>query len=216
LDSVNQLNTDLKNLTIKSNNQFEVLKEENVLLRKIMKGYVIEIDKLVTLNRDLEEDLEEAKKKISEKESSSEKVKSTTSNNRTNPAANYNNPFGDGGTGSGQGNGEGSGFGSDSGSGSRSRSRPGTGIGNDHGRVRLNNVNVENITVAKDATINYQLTVDANGNVVAFSLAGIRDMSLDEALINKVGTAIKKQVKYNRAKGSPLVYQYYTIHIKVE
>ena len=210
------------------------LENESRTLKMIIRDYVKQIDQLNSLNLNLEEklrnqeaqivkselyeDLENAKQKETGEEPETENIRPSSQSNHRYPddvphrGDGRGNPFGSGGSGGGQGNGEGGGFGSDSGS----DSGPGTGIGNDHRRVRQNDVNIENVSVANDATINYQLTVDADGNVVAFRLAGIRDMSLDEALVNKVGTAIKKQVKYNRAKGSPLVYQYYTIHIKAE
>lgn len=227
IDSITKVNLEIQTQNVEA---IELLRKENEVLREIMKGYVVLIDQLNTKNLELEQKNANLERENSQSEAKidlkKEEPKPKNSTNRRNrntfPAeergmggtgSDSNSPFGgEGGfgqdSGFGQGSGEGTGQGSGIGLGS------GTGIQNDHRRVRLNNVDIQNIEVAKDATINYQLTVDAVGNVLAFSLAGIRDMSLDQALVNKVGAAIKKQVKYNKAKGSPMVYQYYTIHIE--
>lgn len=120
-----------------------------------------------------------------------------------------NNPFGDGGSGGGSGGGDGTGFGQDSGEGTGT----GGGIGFGKGRTRLNNVDVHNISIETSAKIYFKLTVDSNGNVVAFHHYKSRTTTTDQTLINKIGYAIKKQVKYNKAAGSPLVYQDYTISV---
>lgn len=120
------------------------------------------------------------------------------------------NPFGgDGGSGGGSGGGNGTGFGQDSGEGTGT----GSGIGFGKGRTRLNNVDVHNISIETSAKIYYKLTVDSNGNVVAFSHYKSKTTTTDQTLINKIGYAIKKQVKYSKAPGSPLVYQDYTISV---
>lgn len=221
IDSITKVNLEIQTQNAEA---IELLRKENEVLREIMKGYVVLIDQLNTKNLELEQKNANLERENSQSEAKidlkKEEPKPKNSTNRRNrntfPAEEHgmggtgsdsSSPFGGGG-GFGQDSGEGTGQGSGIGQGS------GTRIQNDHRRVRLNNVDIQNIEVAKDATINYQLTVDAVGNVLAFSLAGIRDMSLDQALVNKVGAAIKKQVKYNKAKGSPMVYQYYTIHIE--
>ncbi|NVK66551.1 MAG: hypothetical protein HWE22_18305 [Flavobacteriales bacterium] len=137
----------------------------------------------------------------------------TNSNNTTNESSGgqqSNNPFGDGGTGDGQGGGNGTGFGQDDGEGAGS----GPGIGFGKGRVRYNEVKVDGITIETTATIYYRLTVDENGNVVDFSHYKAKTTTTNLTLINKIGYEIKKQVKYNKAPGSPLVYQDYTISVK--
>ncbi|MDG1334265.1 MAG: hypothetical protein P8P74_18165 [Crocinitomicaceae bacterium] len=121
-----------------------------------------------------------------------------------------NNPFGDGGSGGGSGGGDGGGFGQDSGEGTGT----GNGIGFGKGRTRLNNVDVHNISIETDASIYYKLTVDSKGNVVAFSHLAAKTTTTNSILINKIGREIKRQVKYNEAKGAPLEYQFYTIHVK--
>lgn len=120
------------------------------------------------------------------------------------------NPFGDGGSGGGTGGGNGTGFGQDSGEGTGT----GSGIGFGKGRTRLNNVDVHNISIETDASIYYKLTVDSKGNVVAFSHLAAKTTTTNSILINKIGREITRQVKYNEAKGAPLEYQFYTIHVK--
>lgn len=136
----------------------------------------------------------------------------TNSNNTTNTSGGNqsSNPFGDGGSGGGSGGGNGTGFGQDDGEGTGT----GSGIGFGKGRTRLNNVDVHNISIETDASIYYKLTVDSKGNVVAFSHLASKTTTTNLNLINKIGVAIKKQVKYNEAKGAPLEYQFYTIHVK--
>lgn len=120
------------------------------------------------------------------------------------------NPFGDGGSGGGSGGGTGTGVGTTDGS---SGTGTGSGIGLGKGRTRQNNVNVNGIQIETAAKIYYKLTVDSDGNVVAFSHYKSNTTTTDQSLINKIGYAIKKQVKYNKAPGSPLVYQDYTISV---
>ncbi len=137
----------------------------------------------------------------------------TNSQNTTNTSSGgqqSSNPFGDGGNGGGSGGGNGTGFGQDSGEGTGT----GSGIGFGKGRTRLNNVDVRDITIETDASIYFKLTVDSKGNVVAFSHNASKTTSTNLNLINKIGYAIRKQVKYNEAKGAPLEYQFYTIHVK--
>jgi hypothetical protein len=121
------------------------------------------------------------------------------------------NPFGPGGSGGGDGGGNGTGVGTHDGS---SGTGTGPGVGSGKGRTRLNNVDVNNISIETDASIYYKLTVDAEGNVVSYSNLKSKTTTTNQTLINKIGVAIKKQVKYSKAPGSPLVYQFYTIHVK--
>lgn len=137
----------------------------------------------------------------------------TNANNNTNNASTNNpsdNPFGSGGSGGGNGGGSGGGFGQDNGHGTGSGD-PGIGIGT---RKRLGNVDVQNITIETDAKIFYKLTVDSDGNVVAFTYYASKTTTTDLTLINKIGYEIKKQVKYSKSPNSPLVYQDYTINVK--
>lgn len=86
--------------------------------------------------------------------------------------------------------------------------------GYDASRKRLENVDVQNVTIETDAKIFYKLTVDADGNVVAFTYYAAKTTTTDLTLINKIGYEIKKQVKYSKSKNSPLVYQDYTVTVR--
>ncbi|MFT5860341.1 MAG: hypothetical protein ACI865_002451 [Flavobacteriaceae bacterium] len=121
------------------------------------------------------------------------------------------NPFATGGDGGGEGGGSGDGFGTDSGNTNGGGSGTGTGAA---GRKRLNNVSVNGIYINTHATIGFKLTVDAQGNVIAFTNVKGTTTTTDQNLINKIGYAIKKQVKFNKDPGSPLVYQFYTVRVK--
>lgn len=121
------------------------------------------------------------------------------------------NPFGTGGNNDGPGTGNGTGVGTTDGSSGTGTS---TGIGIAKGRIRQNNVKVNDISIETDAKIYFKLTVDSDGNVVDFSHYASKTTTTDQNLINQIGYAIKKQVKYNKAAGSPLVYQDYTISVK--
>ena len=131
------------------------------------------------------------------------KEKVPTEKNNTQSSGFNNNPFGDGGSGNGAG------LGSDSGGRGN-----GTGIGFDNNRKRLNNVSVSGIEIDVQATIYYKLTIDGNGNVIAFSHSGSKTTTTNLQLINRIGVAIKNQVKYNKVPDAPLTYQFYTIHVK--
>ncbi len=139
----------------------------------------------------------------------------TNANNNTNNASTNrpsNDPFGTGGNDDGGGGGGGGGFGPDNGQGS-GNGDPGIGFGS---RKRLGSVDVQNISIETDAKIFYKLTVDSDGNVVAFTYYASKTTTTDLTLINKIGYEIKKQVKYSKSKNSPLVYQDYTISVKAQ
>ena len=121
------------------------------------------------------------------------------------------NPFGDGGSGTGTGGGTGTGVGTTDGSSGTGPGGDGIGIGK---RTRQNDVNVHDISIETDAKIYFKLTVDSDGNVVAFSHYKSNTTTTDQTLINKIGYAIKKQVKYNKSPGSTLEYQDYTVSVK--
>lgn len=122
-------------------------------------------------------------------------------------------PFASGGADGGSGGGTGGTFGSDSGT---SGSGPGGNGGSGKGRVRLNNVNVSGLTINVDATIYFKVTVDAQGNVVNVQNIKAKTTTSNQVLINQIAMAVKKQVKYNKDPGSPLVAQHYTVHIKAQ
>ncbi len=81
-------------------------------------------------------------------------------------------------------------------------------------RIRLNDVNVNDIEFNESATIYYKLTIDHNGNVIAFIINKVKSSAENEELMNEVGRAIQKQVKYNKVTNTKLAYLYYVVHLK--
>jgi hypothetical protein len=234
VDSVAYVISELRDKEFQNRKAIEQHRKENEVLREIMKGYVVLIDELNTKNLRLEMENDSLKRVIENKvEEKKVDLKKRVSTNSTDDS--FQNPFAAGGMG-GPSTGPGLSSDSDSGSGgqanrsnnSSSQSSdpfsmtgtsdgccgPGIGISDSPRRTRLNNVSIHNIEIKEDVTIYYKLIVDAGGNVVAFSHLKYNTTTTDMTLINKIGVAIKKQVKFNKAPGAPLVYQFYTIHIK--
>lgn len=138
---------------------------------------------------------------------------SPNSNNESSTTQQSNNPFASGGSGSGNSGGNGNTFGSDTGSGSGKGSG---GNGSGAGRVRLNDVNINDLQYNSDETIALKLVIDAQGNVVqVYNIAG-STTTTDQILINKVKVAVKKQVKYNKQDGAPLATVFYTVRINAQ
>lgn len=138
----------------------------------------------------------------------------TNANNQNNTASTTqqnNNPFPNGGSGGGEGGGNGEGFGTDNGNTAGNGNGNGTGAAS---RKRLNNVSVSGIYIDTDAKIGYKLTIDAQGNVIAFTNVKGTTTTTNQSLINKIGFAIKKQVKYNKSPGASLVFAFYTVYVK--
>jgi hypothetical protein len=152
------------------------------------------------------------------KNNSSSQVNSGNANSTNNPNSNNqsstnqqsNNPFAQGGNGGGSGGGSGGNFGNDNGNGTGGT---GGGTGGGAGRVRLNEVNINDLYYNSDETIALKLVIDAQGNVVqVVNIAG-KTTTTDQILINKVKAAVKKQVRYNKQDGAPLATVYYTVSI---
>ncbi len=139
----------------------------------------------------------------------------TTSPNSQNEPSTTNqsdNPFDPGGSGGGNDGGEGDNLGSDSGTGTQGG--PSTGGGS--GRVRLNNVNINNLQYNSDEVLYFKLVIDAQGNVVQVQNIKGKTTTTDQILINKVAIAVKKQVKYNKQPGAPLASVYYTVKVNAQ
>lgn len=137
----------------------------------------------------------------------------TTANNNTNKPSTTQqapNPFGTGGSGT-TGSGSGSGtFGNDSGTGTGGTAGGGSG----KGRVRLNEVSVSGIQINVDAFIHLKLTIDAQGNVVHVQNIKSQTTTSDQILINRIMSAVKAQVKYNKDPGAALAKVFYTVRVK--
>lgn len=203
LDSMAQVNNRLKDLQLQQENMNLRLQIAATDQAREMKSQYVTISELSDRIKELESNqVKPAEPKVE---------KNTPTNLSNKPATNYtnspsNNPFG-----SGHDNPFGTGGGSGPGSGTGTGSQDGIGFGT---RSRLSNVDVQNISIETDAKIYYKLTIDADGNVVAFTYYGSKTTTTDLTLINKIGYEIKKQVKYSKKQNAPLVYVDYTVSVK--
>ncbi len=195
LDSVEQVNNHLIELRILQENTIGHLKKTAELQNEEVRAKLTEINQLKETIRQLEAKLKPAAPKV--EKTTSTKPNDKPSSNHTNLPSN--NPFGSGEPsvdivpGRDSGTEDGIGFGS---------------------RSRLSNVDVQNISIETDAKIYYKLTIDAEGNVVAFTHYGSKTTTKDLTLINKIGYEIKKQVKYSKKQNAPLMYVDYTVNVK--
>lgn len=123
------------------------------------------------------------------------------------------NPFGTGGDGGGEGAGAGGKFGNDAGSGTGRGS--GDGIGDGRSRTRLNNANVDHIETQVNVTLNFELIVNENGDVVS-ARSTHSTTTTDQRIINQAKSAVIAQVKYKKEPGAGLVKTYYTIQINAQ
>jgi len=114
------------------------------------------------------------------------------------------NPFG-GGDGGGEGGGSGSAFGKDPGK----EGSGGKGNSSGEGRIRYNEISVDDISTATKVTVNLQLTINEEGQVVsARNMSGTT--TTDQRIINQVIAAAKSQLKFNKDPGGGLQKVFYT------
>ena len=100
---------------------------------------------------------------------------------------------------------------------------PGNSDGDDGGlgkvngeiRLRISNVSLPQYDSDYDVTIHLQLTVNANGEVVAAKCIESKTTCTDQLIINQVINEVMKQVKYTKEIGAGLVYTFYTVKIIV-
>lgn len=135
---------------------------------------------------------------------------STNATNGSSTVAHNDNPFGTGGnntSGTGAGTGP---FGNDVGTGGNGPGGPGSGAG---GRVRLNDPNTSGIIPDQDATINLKVTINSEGQILAVSNIPSKTTTTDQTIINKVISAVKRDVKYSKAPGTTNSTQYITVKL---
>ena len=89
----------------------------------------------------------------------------------------------------------------------------GLGKGNGEARLRINNVQLPQYDSDYDVTIHLQLTVNANGEVVAAKSIKSKTTCTDQLIINQVINEVMKQVKYKKEIGAGLVNILYTVKI---
>lgn len=204
LDSLQRVNWQLENTMLEQEDTINLLREATKEQDKQTKQQLAELNRLNERIQELESKQEKrAEPKVEKNTTGNPTVKPGMNHTNVNSSPDY-NPFGSGGENPfASGGGSGSGFGTGS--------QEGIGFGT---RTRLNNVDVQNITIETDAKIYYKLTIDSDGNVVAFTYYASKTTTTDLTLINKIGYEIKKQVKYSKKPNAPLVYVDYTVNVK--
>ena len=148
-------------------------------------------------------------KRSSDKSGKSNKTNGNDANNEASTTVQSQDPFGSGGSGgkNGAGNGPFSGPGnSDDGDG-------GLGKGNGESRLRISNANLPQYDIDYESNIHLQLTVNANGEVVAAKCIKSKTTCSDQRIINQVINEVISQVKYKKESGAGLVYTFYTVKI---
>ena len=148
-------------------------------------------------------------KRSSDKSGKSNKTNGNDANNEASTTVQSQDPFGSGGSGgkNGAGNGPFSGPGnSDDGDG-------GIGKGNGESRLRISNASLPQYDIDFDSNIHLQLTVNANGEVVAAKCIKSKTTCTDQRIINQVVNEVMRQVKYKKENGAGLVYTFYTVKI---
>ncbi len=140
----------------------------------------------------------------------------TNDNNQTNTSSTptpSNDPFAQGGDNNGTNGGSGGTFGNDNGSGDGD----GSGIGGGgKGRIRLNDPQIDDLRSDLDVLIQLKLTIDEFGNVVSAVNIKAQTTTSDAVLINKVISAVKRQVKYNKDPGAPLAQVFMPVRIDAQ
>ena len=148
-------------------------------------------------------------KRSSDKSGKSNKTNGNDANNEASTTVQSKDPFGSGGSDgkNGAGNGPFSGPGnSDDGDG-------GLGKGNGESRLRISNANLPQYDIDYESNIHLQLTVNANGEVVAAKCIKSKTTCSDQRIINQVINEVMRQVKYKKENGAGLVYTFYTVKI---
>ena len=148
-------------------------------------------------------------KRSSDKTGKSNKTNGNDANNEATTTVQSQDPFGSGGSGgkNGAGNGPFSGPGnSDDGEG-------GLGKGDGQSRLRISNASLPLYDIDFDSNIHLQLTVNANGEVVAAKCIKSKTTCTDQRIINQVVNEVMRQVKYKKENGAGLVYTFYTVKI---
>ena len=79
--------------------------------------------------------------------------------------------------------------------------------------IRKNEVSLPQYDIDYDSNIHLQLTVNANGEVVAAKSIKSKTTCYDQRIINQVENEVIRQVKYNKENGADLVYTFYTVKI---
>ncbi len=135
--------------------------------------------------------------RTSTKTGKSNKTNGNDANNEASTTVQNSDPFGSGGSGGKDGAGNG----------------PFSGPGNSESRLRLNNAVLPKYDMDFDSNISLQLTINANGEVVAAKCITSKTTCSDQRIINQVIKEVIRQVRYKKEVGAGLEYTFYTVKI---
>ena len=135
--------------------------------------------------------------RTSTKTGKSNKTNGNDANNEASTTVQNSDPFGSGGSGGKDGAGNG----------------PFSGPGNSESRLRLNNAVLPKYDIDYDSNISLQLTINANGEVVAAKCITSKTTCSDQRIINQVIKEVIRQVRYKKEVGAGLEYTFYTVKI---
>ena len=147
--------------------------------------------------------------RTSAKTGKSNKTNGNDANNEASTTVQNSDPFGSGGSGGKNG----AGNGPFSGPGNSDDGEQGLGKGNGASRLRVNNAVLPQYDIDYDSNVHLQLTINANGEVVAAKCIKSKTTCSDQRIINQVVNEVIRQVRYKKDIGAGLVYTFYTIKI---
>lgn len=232
LDSISEVNSELAKLNLRMDSITQRMDLENNTLRRIMKGYIYQIDTLAQINIDLEQKLDEQSSNSSNSTYRTNEIDAIKLLSRTSqPQQPPKNVFFE-------------------------SVEPGTMSlpeyeveifdesidrrqvefdsrdtrvpeelffeeSNDRKQVefekqrapakrfRFNDVKIDHIKGVGKLKIVFELSIDESGNVVAYDYYKSLSTTSDTVLIHKIGAEIMEQVKFVERKGAPIEYQHY-------
>ncbi len=147
--------------------------------------------------------------RTSTKTGKSNKTNGNDANNEASTTVQNSDPFGSGGSGGKNG----AGNGPFSGPGNSDDGEQGLGKGNGASRLRVNNAVLPQYDIDYDSNVHLQLTINANGEVVAAKCITSKTTCSDQRIINQVVNEVIRQVRYKKEIGAGLVYTFYTVKI---
>ncbi len=147
--------------------------------------------------------------RTSTKTGKSNKTNGNDASNEASTTVQNSDPFGSGGSGGKNG----AGNGPFSGPGNSDDGEQGLGKGNGASRLRVNNAVLPQYDIDYDSNVHLQLTINANGEVVAAKCIKSKTTCSDQRIINQVVNEVIRQVRYKKEIGAGLVYTFYTVKI---
>jgi hypothetical protein len=151
-------------------------------------------------------------KRSSTKTGKSNKTNGNDASNEASTTVQSQDPFGSGGSG-GSGGKNGGGNGPFSGPGNSDDGDEGLGKGSGASRLRINNASLPQYDIDYTSNVHLQLTINANGDIVAAKCIKSKTTCSDQRIINQVINEVTRQVKYKKEIGAGLAYTFYTIKI---